>query len=350
MTTTTTRSQQIYETLCDSLASGDYQAGDSLPSLRLLASEYGTSVGTVRGALSLLAHEGRIEARHGSGFYVAERPRSAVRTVLLIARTEGDLWSDFVRLFSDQLSESPDTRLILEKPPAYRQLAAFQAKIARYVEDGVDAIVFDGSAYSHLGFLRSYVERVYTLCYFDDYIAQAWPCAKVMSDFFHGGYTGARHLLDRGARRIAFIVPYTYDRDDSRDQHQTAAGCDRAAQDVGDGAICQTVLLAGNDAAASERLRELFSGDQRPDAVFGYCDFRLENVIAVMAEMGLRAPEDVKLLGYYDTPWCQFLKPELSSISVCPDEIVAEAWRLIQSLAMENHVVRPHVIGRASSI
>jgi len=64
---------RIYTELQDRISSGRWPAGTALPAQRELADEFGVSIMTLRQALQLLADEGLIDARHGSGTYVAAR-------------------------------------------------------------------------------------------------------------------------------------------------------------------------------------------------------------------------------------------------------------------------------------
>ena len=64
---------RIHAELRDRITSGQWPAGTSLPPQRDLAAEFGVSIMTLRQALQLLADDGLIAARHGSGTYVAAR-------------------------------------------------------------------------------------------------------------------------------------------------------------------------------------------------------------------------------------------------------------------------------------
>jgi GntR family transcriptional regulator len=64
---------RIHAELRDRITSGQWPAGTSLPAQRDLAGEFGVSIMTLRQALQLLADDGLIAARHGSGTYVAAR-------------------------------------------------------------------------------------------------------------------------------------------------------------------------------------------------------------------------------------------------------------------------------------
>jgi GntR family transcriptional regulator len=64
---------RIHAELRDRITSGQWPPGTSLPAQRDLAGEFGVSIMTLRQALQLLADDGLIAARHGSGTYVAAR-------------------------------------------------------------------------------------------------------------------------------------------------------------------------------------------------------------------------------------------------------------------------------------
>jgi GntR family transcriptional regulator len=64
---------RIHRDLTDRITGGQWPAGCPLPSQQQLAAQFGVSVMTLRQALQLLADDGLIEARHGTGTYVAAR-------------------------------------------------------------------------------------------------------------------------------------------------------------------------------------------------------------------------------------------------------------------------------------
>lgn len=66
---------QLYEGVRTAIAAGTLEPGTRLPSTRELARQLGLTRFTVDDAYSRLVSEGYLEARHGSGTYVAERVR-----------------------------------------------------------------------------------------------------------------------------------------------------------------------------------------------------------------------------------------------------------------------------------
>ncbi|MEU0585437.1 GntR family transcriptional regulator [Streptomyces sp. NPDC006132] len=70
-----TPSRRIAEDLRAAIKAGHLAPGEKLPSERTLAERYGAARNTAREAIRLLAEEGLVTARHGSGVFVRESQR-----------------------------------------------------------------------------------------------------------------------------------------------------------------------------------------------------------------------------------------------------------------------------------
>ncbi|MGC9544096.1 GntR family transcriptional regulator [Streptomyces sp. UG1] len=68
-------SRRIAEELRAAIKAGHLAPGDKLPSERALAQRYGAARNTAREAIRLLAEQGLVTARHGSGVFVREAQR-----------------------------------------------------------------------------------------------------------------------------------------------------------------------------------------------------------------------------------------------------------------------------------
>src|SRR5699024_8294338 len=66
--------QQLAKTLREQIAAGTFAATGLLPTEKAIAEAYQLSRQTVRQALSLLAQEGLIEKRQGSGSHIRKAP------------------------------------------------------------------------------------------------------------------------------------------------------------------------------------------------------------------------------------------------------------------------------------
>src|SRR2546427_6074384 len=72
-------SRRIADQLRDQIGRGGLKPGDRLPSARELAALHGAARNTAREAISILRNEGLVDAQHGRGAFVRQRPASLRR-------------------------------------------------------------------------------------------------------------------------------------------------------------------------------------------------------------------------------------------------------------------------------
>jgi GntR family transcriptional regulator len=65
--------RQLADILKSKIEAGEYSPGEKIPSEPELAKAYGLGRPTIRQALGMLVHEGRLSKRHGSGTFVREK-------------------------------------------------------------------------------------------------------------------------------------------------------------------------------------------------------------------------------------------------------------------------------------
>lgn len=86
------------------------------------------------------------------------------------------------------------------------------------------------------------------------------------------------------------------------------------------------------------------------DAIFSLTDWRLAGVVPSLLKKGYRIPDDLALVGYYNTPWSRLPGMELTSVSTRPDHIVSEACDLISQGRFDvQRTIKPKLIIRESS-
>jgi DNA-binding LacI/PurR family transcriptional regulator len=149
---------------------------------------------------------------------------------------------------------------------------------------------------------------------------ESQSCSSVTSDNYEGGRLVARHLVETGHERIAFIAGME---DSSTNLERERGFLDSLAEN---GRRCYARAVGNYDfEQAKAATRTLFKGlaPVRPDAVFVANDHM---AIAVMdtlrREMGLRVPLDVSVVGFDNVRQADWGAYQLTSVEQDADAMI----------------------------
>jgi LacI family transcriptional regulator len=133
----------------------------------------------------------------------------------------------------------------------------------------------------------------------------------VMSDNEGGAITAVRHLHELGHRRIATITGMM----DSRPGADRLRGYRTAVQQVGL-AYRDDYVAYGDFYAESgrEATAKLLASDDPPTAIFAAADMMAIGAIRAAAEVGLRVPEDLSVVGFDDIQLAPHVNPPLTTM------------------------------------
>lgn len=144
--------------------------------------------------------------------------------------------------------------------------------------------------------------------------------AAIRIDDRKGGYLAAKHLLDQGHRRIAFVSPSTRYPGVMQERFQ---GFCQALQEQGltfpeedQFTITDTLYERGMDVG------EAIAARPEITAVAAMADVLALGVMEGLRLGGRRVPEDVSVTGFDDLPECRYAYPKLTSISQHMEEKV----------------------------
>lgn len=122
---------------------------------------------------------------------------------------------------------------------------------------------------------------------------------SVTCNDFLGGWLVGNHLAGLGAKKI-FLLAGNRSMSTSMDR---TAGLIDALEAHGVSLPASHIVSGGFDATSGEKgIKELIGAHGVPDAVFATNDFAAIGALGVLRQRGLNAPDDVKLVGYNDTP------------------------------------------------
>ena len=173
-------------------------------------------------------------------------------------------------------------------------------------------------------------------------------CA-VGTDSLIGGRLAAQHLLDRGARRLAFLGETK-----GIEVAQRLEGARAAVAESGTGATLEAfptrLAINGLTAQVAAQLDRM---DPATDGIVAASDIIAMVVLRVLHERGRKVPEEIAVIGYDDLPMAVQTVPQLTSVH---QDIAAGARAMVgclfRRLAGEDAgstVLEPQVIVRESA-
>ncbi|MCC6581453.1 MAG: GntR family transcriptional regulator [Phycisphaeraceae bacterium] len=369
--------RQIEDLLKKQIADGRFADSGKLPPETELAEQLGVHRLTVNRAMASLVSQGMLERKQGRGtFAVSRRPRSRdmERCVVLGVRTQGHVFADQVQVMVDRLRQHGLHAVLIDTSPSsdVGRPAAIAEQVRQMVHDGAHSLILDGGddfLWSHLVSDDLVSAHVVFINRHDQPSRELVPHADVIaSDYRQGSDLAMSHLLDRGHRRLAILsysgtqlpehaVPlekrqWTY--------QAMIAGCRAAVERHGlnfdrDVRIVYDVPMDELPDAMDSRLVPLFGGSDAITGVFCFGDYRARRVYRAAGLAHRVIGKDLAILGYYDTPWCRWFEPPLSSMSTDPARIAELAVEAVMSKANDpnrppvREMVPPRLMARASS-
>ncbi|MCT2026121.1 LacI family DNA-binding transcriptional regulator [Dermabacter hominis] len=146
----------------------------------------------------------------------------------------------------------------------------------------------------------------------------------VTIDDRQGGELGARHLVERGARRIAIIAgPET-----AQGAHDRVEG-QLSALETAPLEVIHAPYSTGGGASAT---RELLAHHPDIDGILCGSDRQALGVLAVLREAGRSIPGDVKVVGFDNHAFAAETAPALTTISQPIFDVGASGARLLNAL------------------
>ncbi len=332
-------------------------ANEKLPSRTALCKELDTTRSTLAKAMKELQDEGLIVAREGSGTYVSSIFESEeklagnwglivpnimdaiypglVRGVENIAQTYGinvtlcnsDNDADKQEQYIKRLMLSSIAGFIIV--PVITQNVAENFRLYKQLSDSRIPFVFCNRG----------VEGV--------------DAPVVTSNSYYGGYIAAKHLIENGYRRIAFVSKIKYSTSIER-CYGYASALIEAGLSVQDDLIVMKCKPTDGPACYGE-IRELLSREDRPDAIFCFNDAIAWTACRVIQELGLRVSSDVGIIGYDNVDICGVADPPITSVSYRNIEIGEKAAHILRSMMLHQPVsqftyslFQPEIVRRGS--
>lgn len=137
---------------------------------------------------------------------------------------------------------------------------------------------------------------------------------SVHVDNYEAAYEATRYLIDAGCKTIGTVSSTNRYMSTINRMNGYQAAMRDAGLAVSDKHIAYT--NAEYDYFYSlQQVRELLTGPYRPDGLFCVSDSVALSAIVVAKEMGLRIPEDLKVIGFDDIFYAKMLQPHITTVA-----------------------------------
>lgn len=192
----------------------------------------------------------------------------------------------------------------------------------------VDAVVLFPSITGTDEAVARLVERAVPVVVVERQMA-GFDMSQVLVTNFQGAYDGVRHLVDLGHQRISVICASIESIPPDR-----LRGARQAVADLCPGAEIRVIDSLPDFETGYEAALEMLRATPRPTAIFALTDSMAVGALHAAAQLGLRVPADLSLVGFDDIPLVSFLIPPLTTVAQ-PIYAMGEAAAriLVQQLA-----------------
>lgn len=290
------------------------RSGEQLPTERELSAKHHVSRQTVRKALELLAQEGLVSSRQGSGTYVTsfEAPPVLRRAAVITSFVDDYIFPTVLHDIQDVLSACHCMALVHateNRTDRERQI------LLRLLDEGIDALLVEGSKTAlpnpNLDLYERFTEQGVPMVF----LHSSYPGLKnpvcVADDNFGGGQELAVHLIQKGHTAIAGIFKI-----DDIQGHERYHGCVSAMRDHGLEIADQNFLWYTTEDRSrlivkkDPRLLRQFIGSVFPHctAVICYNDEIAYYLIRELLAMDFHVPQDVAVVSF-DNSYISDLSP-----------------------------------------
>lgn len=228
--------------------------------------------------------------------YIANSSANSLRSgrshvlALIVADITNPLFAITAKELETAARELDYTLLVMntdEEPE--NEIKAVRSAIGR----GVDGVMLFQT--EKTGESLELLQRAGVPCVLMHRVSEGQQADAVLMDEELGGYLAGRALIERGCEKMVMLTVPSF----ISSSQQREKGFMRAMHEAGvSGARCGVVHLDSVLDGCENAVRTMFSGPERPDGIFCFSDITAFETACVLREMGLKAGEDVALIGF----------------------------------------------------
>lgn len=313
----------VYDAVRLRIDTGEYSAGQRLPSEQQLMTTLGVSRPTVSKAIGDLAADGWVERRQGVGTFVA--PRASGRLGLGVLRPDEDPTETIEPICQELVAQAEAAGYDLQWPDEKDSLNSggvlpYCDSLIRRKTRGVFLAPFPNRSLNESIAGKLSEARIRVVLIGADYppYPQRSDHDLVGIDNHRAGYAAAAHLISRGCRRVRFVVGAPTAAIEAR-----ARGVRTALIEQG---LADESIQDSFDLADIQLVNGWFQ-THRPDGVVCGHDIFAGALLHSLAAAGVESPRDVLVCGIDGFRFDSLLRTPLTSVEQPLKEIGRAAVR-----------------------
>jgi GntR family transcriptional regulator of arabinose operon len=309
--------ETLYHCLKNEILNGNFQYGDKIPTENDLAAKFSLSRFTVRRAIDILANEGFLEKRHGSGTYVkATNPNRDRAGIIGIITTYLDdyIFPSIIRGIESVLTlHGFSLNLGITENKLGKETACLRVMLSQ----NIDGLIIEGTKSAlinpNIGLLETFRARGIPVVFINGNYSD-YDSSYILMDDEMSGQMVAQYLIDNGHRKIGGIF-----KSDDIQGHRRYRGMEKAMQLSGISVEENSLLWY-----TTENLEQIFRTEydhlllnrfKDCTALICYNDQIALRVIRTFERNGVKIPEDISVIGFDNSELCEVSPVKLTSVT-----------------------------------
>lgn len=364
--------QIVYDFFKKEIEDGKYALGELFPTEAEIARQFSTSRPTIAKALNLLKKEGYVERKAGYGTSVikdnSQQDMQEYKFGILIPNIKDTeifepIFGEIARQanknnFTLVVDENNFSLMWGENTSVMEGSKDYAEQIARnYAEQGVDGVFFTPlELFSDSDFINNSICNIFTeanipLVLLDSDIVPYPNNSKydlVSMCQITAGYKVARHLIEKGCDKIIFLSA----RNVASTVEQRYIGARLAIEESG---LPPAAIEKFTASQSARETAEQIAASGNLCSLICYNDAAAAKLIPEFISLGIKIPEDLKIIGFDDVKYSKLLSIPLSSYTQ-PCLSIGRAAVNIMLQRLQNpdsppvrHLIEGRLVERAST-
>jgi DNA-binding LacI/PurR family transcriptional regulator len=210
----------------------------------------------------------------------------------------------------------------------------------------VDALIISSTLYTEdFSHFDIFAAHQIPVVFYDRVPPKTYHAGVIKGDDFNGGYLAGKQLIEAGCENLAMICgPLT----SNLYQDRSAGFLHALKENQITPNKAQLFYQALTLEFTRQALHQLFAEGNRPDGLFVTSDSNAVVAIQYAQQMGIKIPDDLRIIGYSNDPVTSVITPSLSTIAQSPSlfgtQLVELLFQLLENPGKADLYQKPVVI------